>query len=60
MYLAVNPPHQITILGGVLLLPASQILSQLLNCTGIPPRLLIHFYGTQIRGLFLFWKLLIP
>ena len=37
MYPAGNPPHQITTLGGVLLLTASHILSHILKFTGSPP-----------------------
>ena len=37
MYLVVNLPHQITTLGGVLILTASHMISQLLKCTGSTP-----------------------
>ena len=60
MYLTVNIPHQITTFGGVLLLTASHIISQLLKCTGNPPHLLMHLHGTKIRSLLLFWQPLIP
>ena len=60
MYLIVNLPHQITTLGGVLLLTASCMTIQLLKRTGSPPRLLMHVHIPQIRSLLLFWKPLIP
>ena len=45
MYLAINLPHHIAIFGGVLLLTASHMISQLFKCTGSPPRLLMHLHG---------------
>ena len=60
MYLAVNLPHHITTFGGVLLLAASHIISQLLKCTGSSPHLLMRLHGPKIRSLLLFWKPLIP
>ena len=60
MYLVVNLPHKITTLGGVILLTASHMLSQILKCTGSPPHLLMRFHGPHIRGLLLFWQPLIP
>ena len=60
MYLAVILPHHITTFGGVLLLTASHMISQLLKCTGNPPHLLMHLHGTTIRILLLFWQPLIP
>ena len=60
MYLAVNPPHHTVPLGGVLLLTASRMISQILKFTGRPPHLLMRLHGSQICGLLLFWKPLIP
>ena len=60
MYLAVNLPCHIATLGGVILLTASLVISQLLKCTGSPPHLLMRLHGPQICSLLLFWKLLIP
>ena len=59
MYVAVNLPHQITNIGGIILLTASHMLTQLLKCMGSPPRLLICLHNPQIRSLLLFWKPLI-
>ena len=60
MYLAVNIPHHIATLGGVLLLTASHMISQLLRCTGNLPHLVMRLHGPQIRSLLLFWQPLIP
>ena len=60
MYLVVDLPLHIAIFGSVLLLTASHMISQLLNCTGNPPHLLMHLHGTKIRSLLLFWRPLIP
>ena len=60
MYLAVNLPHHIATLGRVLLLTPSQMISQLLKCTGSPPQLLMHLNGPEICSLLLFWQPLIP
>ena len=60
MYLAVNPPHHIATLGGVLLLTSSHMLSHLLNFTVSPPRLLMRLHGPQNRILLLVWQPLIP
>ena len=60
MYLAVNLPRHIVTLGGVLLLTASHIISQLLKCTDSPPHLLMRLQGPQIRGIFSFGNLLFP
>ena len=60
MYLAVNLPHHIATFGGVLLLTASQIISQVLKCTGSPPHLLMRLYGPEICSLLLFWQPLVP
>ena len=60
MYLAVNLPHHIATFGGVLLLNASHMISQLLICKGTPPHLLIHLHGTKIHSLLLFWQPIIP
>ena len=53
MDLYANIPHQITTLGGVLLLTASHILSQILKSMGSPPCLLMRLHGLQIRSLLL-------
>ena len=60
MYLTVNLPLHIATLGGVLLLTASHMISQLLKCTGCPPHVMMHLHGTNIRSLLLFWKPLLP
>ena len=60
MYLAVNLPLHIATFGSVLLLTASNMISQLLKCTGNPPHLLMHLPGTKICSLILFWQPLIP
>ena len=60
MYLAVNLPHHIATFGGVLLLNASHMISQLLKLTGNLPYLLMHLHGTKIHSLHLFWQPLIP
>ena len=60
MYLSVNLPHHIATFGGVLLLTASHMISQLLKCTGSPPQLLMRLHGTKIRSLLLFWQPLVP
>ena len=60
MYLAVNIPRHIATLGGVLILTDSFIISQLFKFTGIPPHLLMHLHGPQIRSILLFRKTLIP
>ena len=60
MYLAVNLPRHISTLGGVLLLTASHMISQLLKFTGITPLLLIVLHSPQIHSLLLFWKNIIP
>ena len=60
MYLAINLPHHIATFGGVLLLTASNMISQLLKCTGSPPNLLMHLHYTKIRILPLFWQPLVP
>ena len=59
MYLIVNTPHQITTLGGVLLLTASKMLIQILKCMGRPPRLLMRLRIPQISSLLLTWQPLI-
>ena len=60
MYLAVNLPHHIATLGGVLLLTNYHMIKQLLKYTGITPHLLMRLNGPQIRSLLLFWKPIIP
>ena len=60
MYLAFNLTHHITTLSGVLILTASHMLSQLLKCTGSPPRLLMRLNVPHIHILLLFWQPLIP
>ena len=60
MYLAVNTPHHIATFGGVLLLTASHMISQLLKCTGSYPHLLMRLYGPKNRSLLLFWQPLVP
>ena len=60
MYPAVNFPHHIATFGGVLLLTASYMISQLLKCTGSPPLLVMRFHGPKIRTLLLFWQPLVP
>ena len=60
MYLAVNIPQHIATFGGVLLLTASHMISQLLKCTDIPPHLLRRFHGPKIRSPILFWQPLVP
>ena len=60
MYLAVNLPHHIATFGGVLLLTASQMISQLLKRTGSPPQILMRLHGPEIRSLLLFWQPLVP
>ena len=60
MYLAVNLPHHIATFGGVLLLTASYMISQLLKCKGNSPHLMMHLHVTKIRSLLLLWLPLIP
>ena len=60
MYLAVNLPHHIATLVGVLLLTASRMISQILKCIGNPPHLLMHLQGPQIHIFLLFCQPLIP
>ena len=59
MDLAVNLPHHIATFGGVLLLTASHMISQLLKCTGISPHLLMLLHGPKNRSLLLFWQPLV-
>ena len=59
MYLAANLIFHIATLGGVLLLTAYRIISQLLRFTGSPPQLLMRLHGPQIPSLLLFWQHLI-
>ena len=59
MYLAVNLPHHIATFGGVLVLTASYMISQLLKCTSIPPHLLRRFRGPKIHIPILFWQPLV-
>ena len=56
MYLAVNIPHQITTLGGVLLRTVSHMIIQILKYTGRPPRLLMQLHVPQICSILLFWQ----
>ena len=60
MYLAVNLPHHIAAFGGVLLLTAYHMISQILKCTGSPPHLLMRLHVPEIRSLILFWQPLVP
>ena len=60
MYLVINLPHQITTLGGVLLLTESPMTSHILKCTVSPPCLLMRLHDPQICSLILFWQPLIP
>ena len=59
MYLAVNLPHHIATFGGVILLTASHMISQLLKCTGSPPHLMMRLHGPKIRSRLLFWQPLV-
>ena len=60
MDLAVNLPHRIATFGGVLLLTASHMISQLVKCKGSPPHLLMRLHGPKIRSLLLVWQPLVP
>ena len=60
MYLTVNLPHHIANFGGVLLLTASQMISQILKCTSSPPQLLMRLHGPEICSLLLCWQPLVP
>ena len=60
MYLVVNPPHQITTLGGILILTASHMLVHIMKYMGSPFHLLIRLYVPKICSLLLFWQPLIP
>ena len=60
MYLAVNLPNHIATFGGVLLLTAYHVISQLLKCIGSPPHLLRSLHGPKNSSLLLFWQPLVP
>ena len=55
IYIIINIPRHITILGSVLILTAYCTLGQVFKYTISPPHLLMRLQGPQIRGLILFF-----
>ena len=60
MYLSVNLQHQITTIGGLLLIIASHMTSHIVKYTVSLSHLLMRLHGPHIRSLLLFWQPVIP
>ena len=60
MYFAVNTPHHIATLGGVIVLTASTTINQILKFMGSPTHLQMRLHGPYILSLLIFWQPLTP